>query len=1194
MKSQHQHAASAPLTDIVANVCARQRSDWIAGRQLPAETYLDRHPDLQDDTDATLDLIYNEIVIREELGDQATLQEFVARFPQLSESLRQLFAVHEVLASDSSLSGHSHAFRSASTLTLPSATPNVRRESGPVGAGVDAAEVCRTGATRSEAPRPAARTIGGYEILDELGRGGMGIVYRALQPGTGRVVALKVILTGRFASQTEIVRFQTEAQAAARLEHPGIVPVYDAGCDGDLYFLSMALVRGETLEQVLTRGPMSAARAAEVTAQLADAVAAAHRQDVVHRDLKPQNVLMDADGRVRVTDFGLARQNDQLCSLTSTGQVVGTPQYMPPEQAAGRHEQIGPTSDVYSLGATLYSALTGRAPFTGSSAVEILNRVIRDEPLSPRILNPAVPRDLETICLKCLEKEPHQRYATAKELADDLRRFQHGEPINARPVGVAGRLWRWWRRKPVIAGLTTTVAVLLLAVVTGSIAGLLRLQAEHAETLRHLTRAVNAESLANKRLLDSLVNQAIPQHRELHAGQKIESLAAIREAHSFAREHVGPAARERGDTLAPAQSDDGDLLLRLRNEAVKCLLRTDVGTPELADVEHTMTAAIHPSGDAYAAWDCNNCGVTLCDWRTGRERRRWPVEADDVTRLQFSNDGRWLGFVATESSRTRLRVIDTADFESSPVDVPIASGEVVGFDFVPQPAAGQPATRRSDSANWSAAVVVVTRAGVVAVCDIKSGSLVRSFDVDAPATGCKVSRDGRRAVILCGPRFRLLNLSDGSMTGDFEHHIRGAILACDWNADDTLLVTAGEDHLATVWDVTDVAVERFNLQGHETWVTEAAFHPEKNLLVTSGRREGPTCRTCLWNPFDAKLLVEFEGAGRGFTADGSRLIGALQDQLATWPLEPNRLTSRLVPGDPDWPAICGQFNRDGTVLLTSGWDDFDLWDFPARRSIAFRRLPRLFDVRMSADGQYLLSSAEGGLQRWPVIQTAAGQIQLGTPQELPLPAGLDLVRGFHVARSGAIAVIGYGCAVVSHSGNWSDFGPVLHHPDADSAHISPDGRWLASFGADAHGVRVWDAVSGECVCSPVPDKPGAYSQFSPDGQWLLAGAAGDWCFWNVADWTLSHAAESLDKAVHSVSFTADSKIMAASDESWRVKLIDVATGQELLTLPSEYHFTAVHFTPDDSQLVLMDELNGVRIWDLTQLRSELQKLDLLW
>ncbi|MFN0021730.1 MAG: protein kinase domain-containing protein [Pirellulaceae bacterium] len=315
-------------------------------------------------------------------------------------------------------------------------------------------------------PRPTELPqIPGYRVECVLGQGGMGIVYRAWHFRLDRGVALKMLLAGPYARPHERERFLGEAQAVAALRHPNIVQVHDAGeVDGQAFF-TMELVEGGDLADRFRGVPQPARKAADLVATIACAVQVAHEAGIVHRDLKPNNILLTKDGTPKVTDFGLARRMETDGDLTYGGATMGTPSYMAPEQARGQKDAIGPATDVYALGTILYELLTGRPPFRAESPTATLQQVVMDEPLSPSRLNPRIPRDLDTICLKCLHKEPHKRYASAQALVDDLRRFDHGEPIMARPVGPLERGVRWVRRRPTLAGALSAGVLLGLALI---------------------------------------------------------------------------------------------------------------------------------------------------------------------------------------------------------------------------------------------------------------------------------------------------------------------------------------------------------------------------------------------------------------------------------------------------------------------------------------------------------------------------------------------------------------------------------------------------------------------------------------------------------------------------------------------------------------------------------------------------------
>lgn len=295
--------------------------------------------------------------------------------------------------------------------------------------------------------------VGDYELLEELGRGGMGVVYKARQVKLNRIVAVKMILSGRMASEEEIQRFYSEARAVAKLRHPNIVSIYDVKEDEGHHYYSMDFIEGRTLEDVARETNLSEQQIARYVNLIAEAVEYAHQNGILHRDLKPANVLIDADDEPHVTDFGLAKQLDDESGLTISGTILGTPSFMSPEQASGRNDELGPTSDVYALGAVLYFLLTGHPPFRGRTSAETIQMVIRDEPHSVRSYNPRISRPLVTICEKCLRKDPKDRYQTAQELAVELERFLRGDPIQAHPMNRFRRSWIWCRDIPLIAAL---------------------------------------------------------------------------------------------------------------------------------------------------------------------------------------------------------------------------------------------------------------------------------------------------------------------------------------------------------------------------------------------------------------------------------------------------------------------------------------------------------------------------------------------------------------------------------------------------------------------------------------------------------------------------------------------------------------------------------------------------------------------
>jgi tRNA A-37 threonylcarbamoyl transferase component Bud32 len=481
----------------LVSLLLEQRRRWQGGERILVETYLERFASLAGNADAVLDLIGNELLLRQEQGEASLFGEYLDRFPEWAEQLQVQFDVERAIDMETLAQSPQEQARTVAR-TLRATAPAVTR------------------------PLP----LPGYEILAELGRGGQSVVYKARHRALDREVALKILLRGAAAEPEERARFQREAEAVARLKHPHIVQIYDIAADQGQLCCALEYLLGGTLAKKLAGLPQPPREAAQLLETLARTMHWAHQQGIVHRDLKPGNVLLTEDGVPKISDFGLARRLADEASLTHTGHIIGTPSYMAPEQARGQSKEAGPRTDVYALGAILYETLTGRPPFLGTTPWDVLPQVLSHDPVPPRRLQPSVPPDLETICLKCLAKEPHRRYWSADELAEDLRRFQAGEPIRARPVPWWEKAWRWARRKPAVTGLLA----ILLVVILGSVAGLTGLYL-NAEQQRRLARHEEAGARAiTKFFEDNVLAAARPKGWEGGAGQNVTLKEALDQA----------------------------------------------------------------------------------------------------------------------------------------------------------------------------------------------------------------------------------------------------------------------------------------------------------------------------------------------------------------------------------------------------------------------------------------------------------------------------------------------------------------------------------------------------------------------------------------------------------------------------------------------------------------------------------------
>lgn len=436
--------------ELVALVSEDQRLRWARGERRLTEEYRDHFAELAQGP-VVLDVIYAEFILREDLGEVPDEAEYLQRFPEYAEAISRQLQLHRALSGSVPGTGRRH-----------------------------------TTATSGELP-----TIDGFDVIEIAGRGGMGVVYRARDLLLNRTVAIKTLRAGSTSDDEETRRLIREAEAAARLQHPGIVQIHHVGESGGLPFLVMQFVEGRTLAEAIRSGPLSERQAVRITTEIADAICDAHRHSVIHRDLKPGNVLLDENGTARVTDFGLSRRIDSTLTVESAAQVVGTPAYMAPEQARG--QSVSETADIYAIGAMLYEMLTGRPPFQAATPWDVVTQILTHDPPRLRELNNALPRDLETICERCLQKSPENRYQSAEALKDDLTRFAQGRPIAARPVSPIERAVRWCRRNPRFAAAAGLAAALSIALTVVTTVAVIRINESAAEARASRAEAVQAK-----------------------------------------------------------------------------------------------------------------------------------------------------------------------------------------------------------------------------------------------------------------------------------------------------------------------------------------------------------------------------------------------------------------------------------------------------------------------------------------------------------------------------------------------------------------------------------------------------------------------------------------------------------------------------------------------------------------------------
>jgi WD40 repeat protein/tRNA A-37 threonylcarbamoyl transferase component Bud32 len=1153
-----------PPAELALALSIDQRRSWQEGIQTQCEDYARRFPNIAEDRELLLDLVYNEYLLRQLHGPEPGEREFLARFPQLVDQLRRLFEVHRTIESNGETNGD-----------------KLRVDS-------------MLGVASNGARKSSMSPFLGYELLEEIGRGGMGVVYKARQVSTQRIVALKVILAGRFASDREVARFRSEAVAAARVDHPGIVPVYEFAQDGPLFYYSMAYIEGENLASQLSTSRPTPARAAELARQIAQAVHYAHTRGITHRDLKPQNILIDQDGQPRIVDFGLAKSDAHEGSLTITGQLLGTANYVAPEQAMGEQCKIGPASDIFAVGAILYEMLTGQPPFSASTVVGVLTKVVHDQPTPPRAIESCVPRDLETICMKCLAKDPASRYASARALSDDLERFLAGRTILARPVPWWESAWMWCRRYPAIA--TLTAAIALLAVLLGISNRALRGERDRALSSERQLQESRRQALVH--LGEAYLNEARALRRSNHAGRRLDSLAAVANAARL--------FHELGHTADGRRSD-----LRLRNDAVACLTREDISLISSwpivregfvpAKIAGAIADAPPFSFDAhvkqYVAIDEHHA-LAIRNLETNDVLTRFSGTWPNLRGIRFNAQGTRLAGVEMVADGQRVLVWRTDRPDGQPEDFGECSSGSFAVDFAPD----------------GKTLAIVESGGAIRLVDIASHEVLERLTYeDLQAIGCRYHPSRAELAIWQNNIVRIVS-PPFTKGVDYVHAPDQRVQHLAWSESAEQFATGLSDHNACIWNLDSTQEPVKTLRGHQSWVYRVAFQPQGQVLLTSST-DGTTR---FWNSATGSQLFVAQGYCIDFSRDGRRIGGVFDGRVAGWQFV-DALECQTLGTAGRYEAYFAAVSPCGRWLATTSWAGVFIWDLRHRELLTRLHEGDAHAVAFSPDGRSLVAGTKRGFLLWnlPAEISAAALSAIAPrrmgPQEIQCPLTIsfsDDGRFLTVSQHGSSYFAQNAAGTLYVAGESTGDADTGTPSDAEASDyvfsqpmpydmmtVSPSGDYVASASGDQCkvDVRLVGAVASPAdrpfIELLVMEMPTAL-RFTPDERWLIVGTTRECLLFDCQTWQLARRLACGTDLLGRLDMTRDGQTLAIGRADFSIQLVDLASLQTSLILPSNVPWPWVCLSPDGRWLACCGEDASTRLWDLPLVWEQLARIGL--